>query len=56
MPLIDGIEELVFSNLALSLLISEGFLGLKELLIKDLGQCLLLKKLLLQLCTLLGVL
>jgi hypothetical protein len=49
LPLIDGIEELVFSNLALSLLISEGFLGLKELLIKDLGQCLLLKKLLLQL-------
>jgi hypothetical protein len=56
LPLIDGIEELVFSNLALSLLISEGFLGLEELLIQDLGQCLLLKKLLLQLCTLLGVL
>jgi hypothetical protein len=55
LPLIDSIEELVFGNLALSLLISESFLGLEELLIQDLGQRLLLKKLLLQLCTLLGV-
>ena len=55
LPLIDSIEELVFGNLTLSLLISESFLGLEELLIQDLGQRLLLKKLLLQLCTLLGV-
>ena len=55
LPLIDSIEELVFGNLTLSLLISESFLGLEELLIQDLGERLLLKKLLLQLCTLLGV-
>ena len=42
LSLIDGIEELVFGNLALSLLISESFLSLEELLIQDLGQCLLL--------------
>jgi len=33
LPLIDGIEELVFCDLALSLLISESFLGLEKLLI-----------------------
>ncbi len=33
LPLIDGSEELIFSDLALSLLISEGFLGLEKLLI-----------------------
>ena len=33
LSLIDGIEELVFGNLALCLLISESFLGLEELFV-----------------------
>ena len=48
LPLIDRLEKLVFGDLALALLVSEGLFGLKQLLIQDRSQSLLFEEFLLQ--------